>query len=106
LKSASPTIFDEAYYQRFYFDKKTSVVDPEHMERLGNFVCSYLQVPARARAKRAGCRLRHRPVEEHRRGAALSLTPATTAWSSAPTCASASAGNSGSVVDYRGQHAV
>lgn len=43
MKSASPTIFDEAYYQRFYFDKKTSVVDPEHMERLGNFVCSYLK---------------------------------------------------------------
>ena len=43
MKSASATIFDEAYYQRFYFDKKTSVVDPEHMERLGTFVCSYLK---------------------------------------------------------------
>lgn len=43
MKSASPTTFDEAYYQRFYFDKKTSVVDPEHMERLGTFVCSYLK---------------------------------------------------------------
>lgn len=41
--SASATTFDEAYYQRFYFDKKTSVVDPEHMARLGAFVCSYLQ---------------------------------------------------------------
>src|SRR3989344_3099675 len=43
LKSASATTFDEAYYQRFYFDKKTSVVDPAHMERLGTFVCSYLK---------------------------------------------------------------
>jgi len=43
VKSASATIFDEAYYQRFYFDKKTSVVDPEHIGRLGAFVCSYLQ---------------------------------------------------------------
>lgn len=43
MKSASATTFDEAYYQRFYFDKKTSVVDPQHMERLGTFVCSYLK---------------------------------------------------------------
>ena len=43
MKSASASTFDEAYYQRFYFDKKTSVVDPAHMERLGAFVCSYLQ---------------------------------------------------------------
>ena len=43
MQSASATMFDEAYYQRFYFDKKTSVVDPAHTERLGAFVCSYLQ---------------------------------------------------------------
>lgn len=43
MKSASASTFDEAYYQRFYFDKKTSVVDPEHMERLGSFVGSYLK---------------------------------------------------------------
>ncbi|MBX3632677.1 MAG: class I SAM-dependent methyltransferase [Simplicispira sp.] len=43
MKSASAALFDEAYYQRFYFDKKTSVVDPGHVERLGAFVCSYLQ---------------------------------------------------------------
>ena len=43
MKSASAAIFDEAYYQRYYVDKKTSVVDPEHVERLGAFVCSYLQ---------------------------------------------------------------
>ena len=43
MKSASATTFDEAYYRRFYFDKKTSVVDPQHMERLGTFVCSYLK---------------------------------------------------------------
>jgi 2-polyprenyl-3-methyl-5-hydroxy-6-metoxy-1,4-benzoquinol methylase len=43
VQSASAQWFDEAYYQRFYFDKKTSVVDPQHMERLGTFVCSYLK---------------------------------------------------------------
>ncbi len=43
MQSASAQWFDEAYYQRFYFDKKTSVVDPQHMERLGTFVCSYLK---------------------------------------------------------------
>ena len=67
MKSASETLFDEAYYQRFYFDKKTSVADPQHLERLGAFVCSYLQylrVPVRR-----------------------------VLWSSAPTCASALAGS-------------
>ncbi|MDO8455620.1 MAG: class I SAM-dependent methyltransferase [Burkholderiaceae bacterium] len=43
MKSAEKNVFDEAYYQRYYFNKKTSVVDPEHVERLGAFVCSYLQ---------------------------------------------------------------
>lgn len=43
MKSASDQWFDEAYYQRYYFDKKTSVVDPGHVERLGDFVCSYLK---------------------------------------------------------------
>lgn len=43
MKSADKNVFDEAYYQRYYFNKKTSVVDPEHVERLGAFVCSYLQ---------------------------------------------------------------
>lgn len=43
MKSASAAQFDEAYYRRFYFDQKTSVVDPQHVERLGAFVCSYLQ---------------------------------------------------------------
>ena len=43
MKSASDQWFDEAYYQRYYFDKKTSVIDPEHAERLGDFVCSYLK---------------------------------------------------------------
>nr|WP_028602032.1 class I SAM-dependent methyltransferase [Ottowia thiooxydans] len=43
MKSASDSWFDEAYYQRYYFDKKTSVVDPQHIERLGSFVCSYLK---------------------------------------------------------------
>jgi len=43
VQSASAQWFDEAYYQRYYFDKKTSVVDPQHMERLGTFVFSYLK---------------------------------------------------------------
>ena len=43
MQSASAQWFDEAYYQRYYFDKKTSVVDPKHLERLGTFVCSYLK---------------------------------------------------------------
>ena len=57
MQSASDSWFDEAYYQRFYFDKKTSVVDPAHLERLGAFVCSYLQylrVPV-ARVLDVGC---------------------------------------------------
>ena len=41
MKSASDTWFDEAYYQRYYFDKKTSVIDPEHAERLGAFVWDF-----------------------------------------------------------------
>ncbi len=43
MQSASDQWFDEAYYQRYYFDKKTSVVDPLHVERLATFVCSYLK---------------------------------------------------------------
>ncbi len=57
MKSAAQSQFDEAYYQRYYFNKKTSVVDPEHVNRLGAFVCSYLQylrVPVR-RVLDVGC---------------------------------------------------
>ncbi len=57
MKSASDSLFDAAYYQRYYFNKKTSVVDPAHVERLGAFVCSYLQflrVPVR-RVLDVGC---------------------------------------------------
>lgn len=43
MQSASDQWFDEAYYQRYYFDKKTCVVDPAHVARLGAFVCSYLK---------------------------------------------------------------
>ena len=43
MKSADADLFDEAYYQRYYFDKKTKVVDPQHVERLGAFVCAYLR---------------------------------------------------------------
>ena len=38
MKSASDSLFDAAYYERYYFNKKTSVVDPAHTERLGAFV--------------------------------------------------------------------
>ena len=57
MQSASEQWFDEAYYQRYYFDKKTSVVDPAHVQRLGAFVCAYLQylrVPV-ARVLDMGC---------------------------------------------------
>ena len=57
MLSADKSLFDEAYYQRYYFNKKTSVVDPEHVSRLGAFVCSYLQfirVPVR-RVLDVGC---------------------------------------------------
>jgi len=57
MQSAPPTTFDDAYYQRFYFDKKTSVVDPAHVERLSAFVAAYLQylrVPVR-RVLDMGC---------------------------------------------------
>jgi len=57
VQSASDQWFDEAYYQRYYFDKKTRVVDPGHLERLGTFVCSYLKylrVPVR-RVLDLGC---------------------------------------------------
>lgn len=91
MKSASDQWFDEAYYQRYYFDKKTSVVDLEHIERLGAFVCSYLKylrVPV-LRVLDVGCGIglwrevvaRHFPMRR------------TTAWSSATTCAPALAGN-------------
>lgn len=57
MQSASADIFDAAYYERFYFDKKTSVVDPAHVDRLGAFVGAYLQylrVPVR-RVLDVGC---------------------------------------------------
>jgi predicted TPR repeat methyltransferase len=43
MESVSAAAFDESYYQRYYFDKKTKVADPQHIERLGAFVCSYLK---------------------------------------------------------------
>lgn len=43
MKSADQSVFDEAYYQRYYFNKKTRVIDPEHLDHLGAFVCNYLQ---------------------------------------------------------------
>ncbi|GAB1386645.1 hypothetical protein MASR1M59_17930 [Melaminivora sp.] len=43
MQSADAQWFDQAYYQRYYFDKKTSVADPQHLARLAAFVCSYLQ---------------------------------------------------------------
>ena len=43
MQSADAATFDEAYYARYYFDKKTKVADPRHVERLGAFVASYLK---------------------------------------------------------------
>lgn len=57
VESADKNWFDAAYYERYYFNKKTSVVDPEHVQRLGAFVCSYLKflrVPV-ARVLDVGC---------------------------------------------------
>ncbi|MCZ8294806.1 MAG: class I SAM-dependent methyltransferase [Hylemonella sp.] len=57
MQSASDQWFDEAYYQRYYFDKKTSGLDPAHMARLSAFVSSYLEylrVPVR-RVLDVGC---------------------------------------------------
>ncbi|MFT4193830.1 class I SAM-dependent methyltransferase [Ottowia sp.] len=51
MESADADTFDEAYYQRYYFDRKTKVADPQHVQRLGAFVCAYLQylrVPVRS----------------------------------------------------------
>lgn len=42
MQSASDQWFDEAYYQRYYHDPHTRVVDAEQMRRLGEFVASYL----------------------------------------------------------------
>jgi SAM-dependent methyltransferase len=36
------TQFDRRYYERFYFDPKTRVTDRAAIDRLGDFVCSYL----------------------------------------------------------------
>ena len=55
--STHAEVFDEAYYQRYYFNKKTSVVDPAHVQNLGAFVSSYvkyLRVPVR-RVLDLGC---------------------------------------------------
>ena len=69
MQSAQGEWFDEAYYERFYFDKKTSVVDPAHAKRLGDFVCSYLsylRVPVR-RVLDMGCGigLWQQAIKEH-----------------------------------------
>jgi len=36
------TQFDSRYYERFYLDPKTRVTDRAAIDRLGDFVCSYL----------------------------------------------------------------
>lgn len=51
------TQFDRRYYERFYLDPKTRVTSREQLDKLGDFVCSYLQylpVPV-ARALDLGC---------------------------------------------------
>ncbi|GAA4004219.1 class I SAM-dependent methyltransferase [Comamonas faecalis] len=42
MQSASADIFDEAYYQRYYYDRRTRVIDKGHTARLGQFIASYL----------------------------------------------------------------
>ncbi|MDB4976965.1 MAG: methyltransferase type 11 [Myxococcaceae bacterium] len=52
-----PTQFDRRYYERFYLDPKTRVTDQAAIDRLGDFVCTYLQylpVPV-TRALDLGC---------------------------------------------------
>jgi SAM-dependent methyltransferase len=49
--------FDHDYYQRFYYNRKTRVIDQTQVDRLGDFVCSYasyLDVPVR-RVLDVGC---------------------------------------------------
>ncbi|MDB4986083.1 MAG: methyltransferase type 11, partial [Myxococcaceae bacterium] len=49
--------FDRRYYERFYLDPKTRVTDQAAIDRLGDFVCTYLQylpVPV-TRALDLGC---------------------------------------------------
>ena len=62
MQSADAATFDAAYYQRFYYDAKTRVIDPQHAQRLGAFVCDYLKylrVPVR-RAESDGRRASRR----------------------------------------------
>lgn len=57
MESADAATFDESYYERYYFDKKTRTADKQHVERLGAFVASYLKylrVPVR-RVLDVGC---------------------------------------------------
>ncbi len=57
MKSTAEAVFDQAYYERYYFNHKTRVVDPDHINRLGAFVCSYvrqLRVPV-SRVLDIGC---------------------------------------------------
>lgn len=42
MQSASEQWFDQAYYERYYFNKKTRVSDPQHLARLAAFVTGYL----------------------------------------------------------------
>jgi len=57
MESLGAAAFDESYYRRYYFDKKTRVADTQHIERLGDYVCAclkYLRVPVR-RVLDVGC---------------------------------------------------
>ena len=54
-----PRYFDRAYYERFYGNPKTRVLDPEYFYKLGQFVCSYigyLELPVK-RVLDIGCGL-------------------------------------------------
>ncbi len=52
-------VFDKAYYDRFYHNDETCVIDDESLARLGDFVCAYmrhLEIDVR-RVLDAGCGL-------------------------------------------------
>ena len=58
-RTSTPERFDAAYYERFYRRAKTRVSDAKEIQKLGRFVCSYvdyLGLPVR-RVLDAGCGL-------------------------------------------------
>jgi hypothetical protein len=42
ISASDPQRFDAAYYERYYLDPRTRVVDASHLRRLADFVAAYL----------------------------------------------------------------